>query len=260
MNGFEGLDQVIRTLIETGADSNHAEEANEMAVEEFNGQLYQRSGGKWIMLKAELPDDPPVPKTMAFFTLQGLCDYINANPEHLIPEDGERVILQVVDETSVALISQPSESHKSRYVIARADAHTPAINFGRYMDTDEFCTTLLSKFVETDARKQLFAVVKSMVKEQSAAVTDDGVGQQITVKQGVSMASNVTFQNPVPLKPRRTFTEIDQPESNFTLRVNKDAEVAIFESDGGAWKNEAVERIKGYLEYHIKTPSVIVIA
>lgn len=91
-------------------------------------------------------------------------------------------------------------------------------------------------------------------------MTDDGVSQVLTVKQGVSLAQNVTLQNPVPLKPMRTFSEVDQPESNFTLRVNGDADVALFEADGGAWKNAAVANIKNYLESKLYGYGVVVLA
>ena len=80
------------------------------------------------------------------------------------------------------------------------------------------------------------------------------------VEQGVSMASNVTFKNPVPLKPIRTFAEIDQPESNFTLRVNDSAQAALFEADGGVWKNVAVALIKDYLKSNLYGCNVSVIA
>ncbi len=257
---FEGLDTAMKLLLDHGATENHHEEANAQAVKEINGLTYQWSGGKWVQIVPDIPADDPTPKAMQFFTLQGVVDYINLNTEHLIPEDGEKLILQVENETTVVLVSQPSKHRKTRYVIARADAHVPGIAFERYMNTDMFCTMLLSKFIDTEARRQLFAVVKSMVKEQTANTTDDGVGQQITVKAGVSLATNVTFQNPVPLQPRRTFTEVVQPESNFTLRVNEDAEAALFESDGGQWKNVAVENIKNFLKDHITNPAVVVIA
>ena len=45
------------------------------------------------------------------------------------------------------------------------------------MDTYTFCTELLSKYIETEARKTLFQVAKSMTKELTATVSDDGVGQ-----------------------------------------------------------------------------------
>ena len=136
----------------------------------------------------------------------------------------------------------------------------PDITFGRYMDTELFNTQLLSKFIDTPARAELFRVIKSMTKEQGCTTTDDGISQVITTKQGVSMAQNVVFQNPVPLKPMRTFTEVDQPESNFTLRVDEDANCALYEADGGAWKNEAVINIHDYLKNNLYGQNIVVLA
>ncbi|MBQ3326534.1 MAG: hypothetical protein IJG86_01950 [Clostridia bacterium] len=266
---FNGSKELAEFLVDQGADAqlardtlNEERDAMKREVKEIHGvpHSWNPARQKWEKIDLVIPDDLPTPKALEFFTLAGLVDYINENNEHIIPEDGTRIILQVVDHRTVKLISQPSEFQKNRHTIAYAQAHTPEITFGRYMDTDSFCTELLSKFIETDARKTLFQVAKSMTKEQSATTTDDGVGQQITVREGVSMATTVNFQNPVPLRPRRTFSEVDQPESNFTLRVDKEAKVALFESDGGAWKIDAVNYIRQYLTAQIENPAVIVIA
>lgn len=259
---MKSLADLAELLLKYGESKNKAEDAAMQKVIDIDGKPYQwnKDDSCWEQIIPDIPADDLTPEAMKFFTLQGIVDYINLNTEKLIPEDGQKLILQVVNETTVCLLSQPQLHHKKRYVIARADAHVPIITFERYLDIDAFCTMLLSKFIDTEPRRQLFSVVKSMTKEQTANTTDDGVGQQITVKQGVSMASNVTFQNPVPLQPRRTFTEVVQPESNFTLRVDSNANSALFESDGGTWKNCAVENIRRFLIDHITNPSVVVIA
>lgn len=60
----------------------------------------------------------------------------------------------------------------------------------------------------------------------------------------------------VRLSPYRTFREIAQPESQFLLRIktgdNGAVQAALFEADGGAWRNEARLRIAAYLKEHIK--------
>lgn len=266
---FNGSTELVELLMSKATDAEEARQAlirgeEDMAreVKEIGGVQHRWDVGlkKWVPMDIPVKPDPEMPDPLEFFTLGGIVDYINANTEGLIPTDGSRFILQVVDQSSVELLTQPSASEKTRYIVALSRAHVPGIDFGRYMDTDAFNTMLLSKFIETEARKTLFTVVKSMTKQQSAQTTDDGVGQVITVKEGVSMASNVTFQNPVPLRPRRTFTEVEQPESNFTLRVDEEARAALFESDGGAWKNEAVRNIKDYLQINIENPAVVVIA
>lgn len=266
---FNGSAELVELLMSKATEAEaakqelgHRLETMAKATNEIDGVLHRWDVAKmmWVPCPKIVKDDPEMPEPLEFFTLAGIVDYINANTEGLIPTDGSRYILQVVDQGRVELLTQPSENERSRYVIALARAHVPGVEFGKYMNTDTFNTMLLSRFIETDARKTLFAVVKSMTKEQTAQTTDDGVGQVVTVKDGVSMASNVQFQNPVPLRPRRTFTEVEQPESNFTLRVDTDANVALFESDGGAWKNEAVANVKDYLQRNIENPAVIVIA
>ena len=41
---------------------------------------------------------------------------------------------------------------------------------------------------------------------------------------------------------------MDQPTSAFVFRIDKAGRCALFEADGGIWKNEAMENIKDYLE------------
>ena len=254
---FVGAKEYAEYLMAMGEATEKARAKGEVA--EINGEKMYWTGDEWHLLPDGTKDDPPYPSELRFFALDGLIAYINENPEGVLQE-GRRYIVQVIDERTVALFDHPSEREKVRHVIAGCYAHTPKIAFERYLDTEQFNTMLLSTFIDTEARKLLFTVVKSMTKEQNLNTTDDGVSQVITVKQGISTASNVQFQNPVPLKPMRTFIEIEQPESNFTLRVNEKAECALFESDGGAWKNIAVQRIASYIRSMIFVSNVIVLA
>lgn len=263
---FGGATELAKYLVEQGVDNERKNVENMQKVIEIDGHKYvwNRNNYRWEPVRPVnfLPDDPEHPASYDFFTLDGLIDYIRENVEGLIPEgEGEgRLILQVIDHKTVKLMSHPSMFHKVRHAIAECHAHVPNIYFDTYMDTERFNTMLLSNFIDTPARAELFKVVQSMTKEQNLNTTDDGVSQVITVKQGVSMAANVTFKNPVPLMPMRTFTEIEQPESNFTLRVNDSAHCALYEADGGAWKNEAVAKIRDYLKNHLYGYNVVVIA
>ncbi len=265
-NGFfVGATELAKFLVEQGAKFERETVENYQKVIDINGLSYiwNRHSYCWEPVKPVtfILDDVPVPAPFSFFTLDGLVDYITENTEGLIPDEpAERLILQVVNHTAVVLWSQPSLNHKKRHAIAQCTAHVPDIVFGKYLDTDTFNTMLLSNFIDTEARSTLFKVVKSMTKEQSLNTNDDGVSQVLTVKQGVSLAANVTFQNPVPLRPMRTFTEVSQPESNFTLRVDEHANCALFEADGGAWKNAAVSSIKSYLQFRLDGQNVAVIA
>ncbi|KHO31340.1 hypothetical protein OR63_10900, partial [Clostridium tetani] len=83
-------------------------------------------------------------------------------------------------------------------------------------------------------------------------VGDDGVSQAATIKTGVASVNEVKVPNPVVLAPFRTFPEIEQPESKFIFRMQSGPRAALFEADGGAWRNEAMIKIKAYLEEQLK--------
>ena len=78
-------------------------------------------------------------------------------------------------------------------------------------------------------------------------VSDDGVTQNVEAKTGAVLKTKATIPNPVRLAPFRTFTEVEQPESAFVLRINQNMQVALFEADGGAWRQEAMKDIQAYL-------------
>ena len=257
-----GAAELANYLVTNGKALQQAEMDAHQEIKEIDGAkfVWNRNNYRYEPIKAPIPDDEPVPAGFMFFTLDGIIDYIRENTEGLIPDEGDRLILQVEDESRVTLWSKPSKHKKQRSVIARCDAHAPKIPFGCCMDLEEFNTMLLSKFIDTPARANLFKVAKNMTSEQSLNTSDNGVSQVITVKQGVSLAANIQFDNPVPLRPMRTFAEVEQPESNFTFRVDENSHPALFEADGGAWRNEAVANIKEYLKTNLYGHNVVVLA
>ena len=60
--------------------------------------------------------------------------------------------------------------------------------------------------------------------------------------------------NPVSLRPYRTFSEVEQPESNYVFRIkdsDKGPAFKLVEADGGLWKNATMRKIKEYLEFEL---------
>jgi len=60
----------------------------------------------------------------------------------------------------------------------------------------------------------------------------------------------VAVPNPVTLRPYRTFSEVEQPASQFVFRMKtggSSPSCALFNADGGAWALEAIENIKRWL-------------
>ena len=82
--------------------------------------------------------------------------------------------------------------------------------------------------------------------ETKTATIDNGVTQTVEARQGVALNAVVEIKPRVMLRPFRTFLEVEQPESEFLLRVEPDEGIGFFEADGGIWKLEAKKNIADY--------------
>ena len=76
---------------------------------------------------------------------------------------------------------------------------------------------------------------------------DNGISQEVSVRTGAVLKEQQTVQPIVRLQPYRTFLEVEQPASDFLLRLDKEGRPALYEADGGAWKLEAKRSIAAYL-------------
>jgi len=191
-------------------------------------------------------------KSISMNSLSSLVDFIK-NAEDL--KNGMKYIIQVVSPTEVRLISS-LDADRQRETLVEVSAEVPAFRYGSYIPNEEFIIGVQSKFMDSDAEQNDKPVILKFagnVKSGTVAeYGDTGVGQKATVKMGAASLSEVEVPSPCYLKPFRTFTEVDQPMSSFIFRVKDDrnlgVEFALFEADGGAWKNEAKANIKAYFE------------
>ncbi|HBC99832.1 MAG TPA: hypothetical protein DC053_11515 [Lachnoclostridium sp.] len=180
-------------------------------------------------------------------TLTSLVDYAKAFADEM----SDQMLVQVVSPTEVKLISCLDMDRK-RECLVNVEAMIPEFAYGRYMDHESFIIALQSKFIDNDDRALLLRFAGTVKDESVAQYGDDGVTQTATVKTGITSVEKAIVSNPVILRPYRTFVEVEQPDSAFVFRMKQSegrgVECAIFEADGGAWKNAAMRKIKGYLQ------------
>lgn len=113
---------------------------------------------------------------------------------------------------------------------------------------EEAMIELRSKFQYTEDIDYLLKLLSSITLEDKVQSDDNGLSQQVTVRKGIALKDTETVKPIVKLKPYRTFYEVEQPESEFLLRLGDDGKVGFFEADGGMWEMTARRTIKEYLE------------
>lgn len=175
----------------------------------------------------------------------------------------DRFVIHVAGHNAVELYKELNADKKRDHLIS-ASFEGSDFPYERFMPIENFIIDLQSMFKQDDNTKALLKFVGSVKNDQSAEQQDDGVSQKITMRQGISLSTVAKVPNPVYLRPFRTFAEIDQPQSAFVFRVRKDERegvtAALFEADGAAWKNQAIQSIKDYLTKELKGQSAIILA
>ena len=195
------------------------------------------------------------------FNLDSLIQYIKNNPDNNI--DKIKIIniespLRVVAESNLF----GNFKQREKFVIVDYSDLIPSINFGRYMNIEEFIIMLKSKFIVTEDLEKLIKVVGNITDENVTNYNDDGITQKVTTKTGIARVGEVALPPRIKLKPYRTFVEVEQPESEFLLRAKKGydgIEFALFEADGGAWKKQAINNVADYLKENLSNENITIL-
>ena len=209
-------------------------------VKEIDGETY--SDKQLHRVKHNPKADP-----IKLSTLTSLVDYLKSG----VDRPTGRLFIHVQSPTRVSVFSE-LDGDRRREMLAEVNAQIPHFDFDKFIDHESFCIGLQSKFLESSDRALLLKFAGTVEAGSISEYGDDGVSQKATVKTGIASKSEALVPSPVDLVPYRTFVEVAPPASSFVFRMKQDKYsgvcCALFEADGGAWKNAATEGIKSFLE------------
>lgn len=135
----------------------------------------------------------------------------------------------------------------SRLPLYEAVSDVPSISVNQSISQEKAIVELQSLYAITEDRDYLLSLLSRIDVNQGVSSVDNGISQEVSVKTGAVLKEQQTVQPIVHLQPYRTFLEVEQPASDFLLRLNKEGHPALYEADGGAWKLEAKRNIAAYL-------------
>ena len=198
----------------------------------------------------------PRPQTLTVHNLLGFFGFINNDIDKII--SGNPMLIMVDSPEQVRLISDSGGDDLKRTVPVEAKIadRLQTFPFGRFMSQEEFAIAFRSLFVPKEGDDFEYVLSYSSLLTGGTQIDgqDDGISQKVQVKRGLSgvLKESTVLKPIVKLSPYRTFREVEQPESEFLLRVrlnqNDAPTVALFEADGGAWVNRATENIVQYIQ------------
>ena len=192
--------------------------------------------------------DDPRPSSLTVMSLTGLVDYLENNVDEL---EKEKLMINVVAHDRVVLITNVHGEKNDIHAILSVKLDGDVFPFERYLEQENFIIKVNAMFQDTEDKAMIMAHTAKVQTDQAMNTHHDGITQQVQIKQGVrgALTETTDLKPIVKMKPFRTFRELDQPESEFLFRMrdNGGAEAALFEADGGTWKNDARKKIAEFL-------------
>jgi hypothetical protein len=220
--------------------------------------VFRPASGAWELL-AE-----PGPKALQLHTLQGLVDYFAAGID---PVCTAEFMTHVVSPVHVEVRGPArKEMMGARECFAQVSIPegTQVFQFGVWHPAELFVLSVQSLFVPTPERDELLTLVSKIRGGDVRETTDNGFSQEVKATKGVALVTNVVVTPRVTLRPYRTFREVEQPASDFVLRLrateDQKPELLLAEADGGAWRLAAIEAVAAWLRAAFRGPAPVVVA
>lgn len=221
------------------------------------------SGRKFVDKEMSVLPQESIAEPLDTSTLTSIVDYITSGTDSAALPANSKFVIHISGYGTVDLY-QELNSDKRRNHLIHACAEECGFRFGQFMPLEDFNINVQSLFKQDDNTAALLKFIGNVKIDSGVQQEDDGVTQKITANRGISLGISKEVPNPITLKPYRTFTEIEQPESAFVFRLQKDDRLgvtaALFEADGAAWKHKAIQSIKDYLTENLKDQQVIILA
>jgi len=227
--------------------------------------IIEIDGMQWTKARLERVLYEPKPATLCVASLSGLVDFINVNIDELDLADTV-ILIDSFKKVSLISATQGEALERARHIEAVVDPDLKVYPFEKYLEVEPFVIALRSMFEPSDDRERVIAYVSKVSGGTSFGLDDDGVTQIANVKKGVTGALTAKETAPaiIKLRPFRTFRDVPQVESEFLFRmklIDTESQIvgaALFEADGGRWRNQAVQAIREYLTAYLPDgPAVI---
>ena len=220
----------------------HIQETTQPVIQKVEDSTFVISGSGGVQ---EIRPTIYYPDTLSLHSLEALVKLVQTEASNM----DAPLYITIPNHLTVRCFGQPdADARYFRQVYYEAKAtDVPGFRDG-FREYEKAIIELRSQFAPSEGVDYLLDLLSRISKENGVTTTDNGVSQTVEARQGVAIKAMVAVKPRVPLRPFRTFQEVDQPESEFLLRLDEEGNIGLFEADGGMWKLTARQTIKACLE------------
>ncbi len=220
----------------------HIQKTTQPLVQQIGGSTFAINGDSNVR---EILPSIYHPDTLLLHSLEALVKMVQTEAANV----GEPLYITIPDHLTVRCYGQPQPDarfFRQVYYEARA-TDVPGFRDG-FREQEKAIIEMRSRFAPGEGVDYLLDLLSRISKDSGVVTNDNGVSQTVEARQGIALKTTVQLKSRVPLRPFRTFQEVEQPESEFLLRMNEEGNIGLFEADGGMWKLTARQTVKAFLE------------
>lgn len=212
------------------------------------------------------PVKDPLPAALNVSNLSSLVDYVKNVYNTIDGAEGEGqepIFIHVLSPTEAQVVSTLVGDFCQRKFFLAAQQDFAWSKSGQFMSPEQFIIMIQSMFVPDETTASLLKVIGNIEDSQVKKFCDDGVTQAVTASAGIVRRDVVALPSRLTLTPYRSFIETEQVPSQFILRMQSakgegnPPQIALFEADGGAWKNQAMKNVRAYLKSNLPEGTVV---
>ena len=206
---LRGLGEIVRWVDQQRAD-------NKPETISLNGRDYIQQGGydslKWV------EQEPILANVHHFGTLTGLVGWAKHNADD---HDLELAYFEVGDRGNTVLLCLPAVGDRRRAATVALAESEGRREGGMNCGVGHAIKVLMVNYEENSDRDELIALLSKISFSEGIEVSDDGVSQEVVVRENAAMVNRASSRPLWDLIPRTTFPEVAQPVYRYVLRLSK---------------------------------------
>lgn len=223
-------------------------------IQELATPFIHREGSRAFVVSAnsvrELVPSRDEPRETTLSSLDSLVKMVKN--EALCIYDNP-LFITVPTHTSVECFARPNQGlgwDRLTYYIAQA-TDVPGWDAKTVMPFEEALIALRTRFQPTPDTDYALKLLSEITTGAKVTFNDNGIATSVVTKKGIDLQSNQAIRPIISLRPYRTFQEVEQPASQFLIRINERG-ISFIEADGGMWKLVARQTVARFLEEQLR--------
>jgi len=207
-----------------------------------------KAGNEYLIHNGKITQIRPDLDCAGTLSLHSLDALIQMVKTEAISKYESLIYLEASSHVGIKCFLQPDSelrfNRQTIYEVAATD--TPGWNGSDGLGFEEALIAIRTRFQQTPDTAYMLKLLSEISNGAKVTFADNGIATTVVTKKGVDLQSNEAIRPIITLAPYRTFQEIEQPSSEFHIRISERG-IRFIEADGGMWKLAARKAIAEYL-------------